>query len=116
MSGATMEDIREWLRQQNAGKVALHTYSRDSFPLDAHPDDEWAWNGAAASTWREVADRVWSDYCIRHHLEWPPYALELLDGTPLDLDQPIGDGVGELLSDGIRRVYVRFRQVEEKES
>ena len=120
MSGATMEEIREWLRQQNAGKVAMHTYSRDSFPLDPdrspYPSDEWAWEGTTASTVRELAEPIWGDYCIRHRMEWSPYALELLDGTPLDLDQPIGDEVGELLSNGIRRVWVRFRHAKEKEA
>ena len=114
MSGATMEDIREWLRQQNAGKVAMHTYSRDSFPLDPDPwtDNEWAREGTIASTVRELAEPIWRDYCIRHRMEWPLYRVELLDGTPLDLDAPIGDEVGELLSDGIRRVRVRFRKIQ----
>ena len=117
MSGATMEEIREWLRQQNAGKVAMHTYSRDSFPLDPdrspYPSDEWAREGTIASTVRELAEPIWRDYCIRHRMEWPLYSVELLDGTSLDLDAPIGNEVGEPLSDGIRRVYVRFCQVKE---
>ena len=116
----TLEEYFELRRRQNlaAGTLRLHTYSRDSFPLDPDPyrDDEWARTGTTASTVRELADPIWGDYCIRHQGKQTPYAVELLDGTPLDLDQPIGDEVGELLSNGTRRVCVRFRQVKEKEA
>lgn len=105
----TMDDIRADFLRRNTDRVMLHTFSRLSFPEDAR-DDEWGWYGTTASTLREVADPIWRDYCVRHHLELPRYTVELLDGTMLDLDAPVGE-IGELRSNGRRDVLVRFKPV-----